>query len=141
MRTALIAGALALLVAGCGAGTTTRTVTEPGAPPAKPAKPKSQTKRVAPAHCPAGIAGCKSVRGLAVYVQAVDPDGDGDAHVAVVDRHSLTYPGIAVVKVTREMRPRRLPREGDEVSAAGAVQASSDGSPEIRAAVLHVSRR
>jgi hypothetical protein len=128
-------------LAGCGAGTTTRTVTEPDAPPPKPAKPKHRGSRLAPARCPAGSSPqCKAVRGLVAYVQAVDPDGDGDAHLAVLDRHGLTYAGITVVKLTRDMRRRRLPRTGEEVSAAGPVQASSTGAPEIRASELHVAR-
>jgi hypothetical protein len=139
MRRALIAMAALAAVAGCGRGTeVSRTVTEPAPPPAKKAKEKK--KRAPVAHCPSGLAGCRSVRGLVAYVQAVDPDGDGDAHLALLDRRSLTYPGIAVIKLTREMRPRRLPRAGDEVAAAGPVQKSSDGSPEIRATVLDVVR-
>ena len=64
-----------------------------------------------------------------------------EAHIAVLDRRDLTYPGVAVIKITRERRPRRLPRAGDEVAAAGPVQKSSDGSPEIRATKLDIARR
>jgi hypothetical protein len=141
VRKALLALAPALLPAGCGAGDT-GTVTEqakPKAPVQRP-EPKKHTKRLARARCPAGVAGCRTANGLVVYTQAVDPDGDGDAHVAVAVRHGLTYPGITVLKFTKEMRPKHLPREGETVSAAGPVQKSSDGSPEIRAIVLHTRR-
>ena len=126
----------ALLLAGCGADRT-RTVTEPAAPP----PPKHRARPELSARCPRDATDCRSVRGLVIYVQAVDPDGDGDAHIAVADRRSLTYPGVAVIKLTREMRPSRLPRQADQVAAAGPIQRSSDGSPEIRASVLHVRRR
>ena len=130
--------ALAAL-AGCGGGKDTPSVTldEKIVPAPRPAP----AKREPVARCPRDVANCRAVRGLVVYVQAVDPDGDGDAHLAVVDRGSLTYPGIAVVKLTRDMRPRKLPRQGDVVAAAGPVQKASDGNPEIRASVLRVARR
>jgi hypothetical protein len=100
-----------------------------------------RTQRAASARCQSGVTGCRAVRGLVVHVQAVDPDGDGDAHIALLDPRSLTYPGIAVIRVTRDVRPRRLPRTGDEVAAAGPVQRSSDGSSEIRASELDIARR
>jgi hypothetical protein len=139
VRRLLIAlGSLAVL-AGCGGGSDSPSVTldERVVPAPKP----EPAKRGPTAHCPKDAANCRAVRGFVVYVQAVDPDGDGDAHIAVVDRRSLTYPGVAVIKLTRDMRPRRLPRQGDEVAAAGPIQKSSDGSPEIRAGELHVGRR
>jgi hypothetical protein len=129
--------ALAVL-AGCGGGDSPSVTLDERT---VPAPPRHHATRVPTVRCTRGVANCRAVRGLVVYVQAVDPDGDGDAHIAVVDRKSLTYPGIAVVKLTRGMRPRRLPTQGDEVAAAGPVQKASDGNPEIRASELHVLRR
>ena len=131
--------ALATL-AGCGGGHESPSVTLDEKTVPAP-KPPHVAKHLPAAHCPEGTTNCVTTRGRVVYVQAVDPDGDGDAHLAVLDRRSLTYPGVTVVKLTREMRPRRLPRAGDEVSAAGPVQKSSDGRPEIRATELRVRRR
>ena len=143
MRKLIVTAIAAASLAGCGGGgeKTQVTLDERLAPAPSKSEPTPRPQRAPSAHCPRGATGCRSVRGLVVHVQAVDPDGDGDAHLAVLDRRGLTYPGIAVIKLTRDMRPRRLPRAGDEVSAAGPVQKSSDGSREIRASELHVLRR
>ena len=61
------------------------------------------------ARCPDGVAGCRSATGTIVAVERVDPDGDGDAHFVLLDRAGVTAPGITVVDVARELRPRPLP--------------------------------
>ena len=43
----------------------------------KPAEPDEQPLRRA--RCPAGAANCRSAEGTVIYVERVDPDGDGDA--------------------------------------------------------------
>jgi hypothetical protein len=55
-----------------------------------------------------------------IYVERVDPDGDGDLHV-VVAAGGVTLAGLTSVDVSRSLRPRRDPRVGDLVSAAGPV--------------------
>ncbi len=90
------------------------------------------TDRAPRASCPAGLSGCRAVRGRVVFVEAVDPDGDGDLHVVVADG-SITAPGLTSVDVRPGLRPERDPRIGDEVSAAGQVQRGSIGQDQIHA--------
>jgi hypothetical protein len=85
------------------------------------------------------VVGCRSVRGRVIYVERVDPDGDGDLHV-VVAAGSVTLRGLTAVDVTRSLRPRRDPRVGDRVSAAGPVQRGSYGQSQIHALEFHVRR-
>jgi hypothetical protein len=89
--------------------------------------------------CPEGEPGCRAVRGTVVYVESVDPDGDGDLHV-VVDGSSITLPGMTAIDVAPELRPRRDPRVGDRVSAAGPVQVGSYGQDQVHALEFRVRR-
>ena len=90
--------------------------------------------------CPDDVPGCRAVRGSVLYVESVDPDGDGDLHV-VLDAGSITLPGMTAIDIAPELRPRRDPRIGDRVSAAGPVQTGSYGQDQIHALVLRVRRR
>jgi hypothetical protein len=82
------------------------------------------------------VVGCKTVRGTIVYVERVDPDGDGDLHV-VVDAGSFTLPGMTAIDVARELRPRHDPSVGDRASAAGPLQTGSYGQSQIHAVEFH----
>ena len=104
-----------------------RRVMEPAAAP-KPRLPRD----VARSRCRDGVPGCRAVRGTVLYVERVDPDGDGDLHV-VVDSGSITLPGITAIDVRPALRPRRDPQVGDRVSAAGPVQTGSYGQSQIHA--------
>jgi hypothetical protein len=110
----------------------------PATPTATPAPPARRDVRRA--RCPEGVAGCRAVRGSVVYVERVDPDGDGDLHV-VLDAGSITLPGMTAVDVAPELRPRRDPEIGDRVSAAGPVQPGSYGQEQIHALEFRVRRR
>jgi hypothetical protein len=88
------------------------------------------------ARCPAAVTGCRSVRGSVLYVERVDPDGDGDLHVVVLDG-SITAPGVTAVDVRPALRPPRAPRPGERVSAAGPVQRGSYGQSQIHALEFH----
>jgi hypothetical protein len=79
------------------------------------------------------------VRGRVVYVERVDPDGDGDLHVVVL-AGDVTGPGITAIDVAPELRPRRDPRVGDVVSGAGPVQTGHLGQSQIHALVFNVAR-
>jgi hypothetical protein len=92
------------------------------------------------ARCAADVPGCRAVRGTVLYVERVDPDGDGDLHV-VVDSGGVTLAGMTAIDVARDLRPRRDPRVGDRVSAAGPVQTGSYGQSQIHALEFHVRRR
>jgi hypothetical protein len=146
-------GALASLavlaaLAGCGGGGEAETTFEPGSnlpPPGRAAKereaeprPEREPETVAPSHCPAGVPGCRTTEGRIVYVEAVDPDGDGDAHFVIEDGQSITLPGLTAIDVRVGLRPHPLPGPGDLVSAAGPVQTGSYGQSQIHALELHV---
>jgi hypothetical protein len=118
-------------------------------PPAEPprAAETPPPEQVAPrrgrpvprARCPDDVPGCRAVVGTVLYVERVDPDGDGDLHV-VVDGGSITLPGMTAIDVAPELRPRRDPRVGDRVSAAGPVQTGSYGQSQIHALEFRVRR-
>jgi hypothetical protein len=126
--------------AGCGedSATTKRAPSRTGDSPARPA-PGSAAEAVAPARCQPGRPSCRSAEGRIVYVERVDPDGDGDAHFVIADPQGITLPGLTAVDVRRGLRPRPLPGVGDLISAAGPVQAGSYGQSQIHALELHVA--
>jgi hypothetical protein len=94
----------------------------------------------APSHCPPGHPACRETVGRIVYVERVDPDGDGDAHFVIRDPQEITLPGLTAIDVRKGLRPHPLPGPGDEVSAAGPVQIGSYGQHQIHALELHVAR-
>lgn len=101
---------------------------------------RSATRRLRPARCPADAANCRAVTGRVLYVEAVDPDGDGDAHY-VLAGGDVTFPGVSVIDVEADLRPRRLPRLGDLVTAAGPVYEGSHGQRQIQATEVRQRRR
>ena len=78
--------------------------------------------------------------GRIIYVERVDPDGDGDAHFVLASRESITAPGVSVIDVRQDLRPDPLPGVGDALSAAGPVYRGSYGQRQIQAEVLNVAR-
>ena len=131
--------AAALAVVGCG-DRPGASAEAPRATPSASAEAPRERPSVRRAHCAAGAANCAAVTGRVLYVEAVDPDGDGDAHY-VLAGGSVTAPGVSVIDVERERRPRRLPRSGELVSAAGPVFTGSHGQRQIEATELHYQRR
>jgi hypothetical protein len=93
----------------------------------------------APSHCPPGHPACRETAGPIVYVERVDPDGDGDAHFVIRDPQGITLPGLTAIDVRKVLRPHPLPGPGDEISAAGPVQTGSYGQHQIHALELHVA--
>jgi hypothetical protein len=91
------------------------------------------------ATCPPDLAGCRSASGIVIYVESVDPDGDGDAHFVLASDDDITAPGISVIDVRRDLHPDPLPGPGDRVSAAGPVHRGSYGQMQIEAAVVHAT--
>ncbi len=106
--------------------------------PTGPQRQSTDTPDVEPSHCPAGLPSCRSAEGRIVYVERVDPDGDGDAHFVIADSQGITLPGLTAIDVRRGLRPRPLPGLGALVSAAGPVQTGSFGQSQIHAIELHV---
>jgi hypothetical protein len=125
-----------LVAAGCGE----RAAETPPPAPSASAEAPRERPRVDRAHCRAGLANCAAVTGRVLYVEAVDADGDGDAHY-VLAGGNVTASGLSVIDVGRDLRPRRLPRLGDLVSAAGPVFTGSYGQRQIQATELHHQRR
>ncbi len=124
---------LALLLSGCGDGAEEVTRTAE-----KAASPRAPIGAM-PSHCPPGHPACRETVGRIVYVERVDPDGDGDAHFVIRDPQSITLPGLTAIDVRKGLRPHPLPGPGDEVSAAGPVQIGSYGQHQIHALELHVA--
>lgn len=91
--------------------------------------------------CPADVADCRGASGRVLYVESVDPDGDGDLHVVLGTRNGVSGPGITAVDVKPVLRPRGDPRPGDQVSAAGPVQPGSYGQAQVHALEFHLRRR
>jgi hypothetical protein len=100
---------------------------------------RERDKTVAPSHCPAGHPACRTTEGRIVYVERVDPDGDGDAHFVIADPQGITLPGLTAIDVRKGLRPHPLPGPGDLISAAGPVQTGSYGQDQIHALELHVA--
>ena len=129
-----------LALAGCGASDPAPSPRASATPSPTPSAAPHERRSVERARCPAGLEGCREATGRVLYVEAVDPDGDGDAHFVLAGGR-ITAPGISAIAVRRELRPRRLPRIGDWVSAAGVVWTGSHGQQQIEAEVLHIGRR
>jgi hypothetical protein len=89
--------------------------------------------------CPRRAQGCRAVAGRIVFVERVDPDGDGDLHVVIADG-GITAPGVTAVDVRPGLRPKRDPRIGERASAAGPVQRGSYGQSQIHALRFRVHR-
>jgi hypothetical protein len=107
---------------------------EPASSRSSPAPP------VEPVTCPPELANCRTASGRVLYVERVDPDGDGDAHFVLASRESITAPGISVIDVKPSLRPSPLPGPGDRLSAAGPVYRGSYGQRQIEAVELNVAR-
>jgi hypothetical protein len=126
VRSILLAAVLAALVVAPASGAHTAT---------RASAPAATLKR---ATCPRDLRGCRTAIGRVVLVESVDPDGDGDLHVVVVGRDSITAPGFTAVDVRRGLRPRRDPKVGQLVTAAGQVQRGSYGQRQIHAVSFRV---
>lgn len=150
MRRAALAllACAALLASGCfvqGDDSDEESASPATASPATPTTPSSgdAPPRTAPlraARCPASLSNCRTASGRILYVERVDPDGDGDAHFVLLSRQAITLPGVSVIDVRKSLRPRPLPRPGDRLSAAGPVHRGSYGQKQIEAIELHVAR-
>jgi len=99
-----------------------------------------RVKEVRRSRCPPAVAGCKTVRGRIIYVERVDPDGDGDLHV-VVAAGSFSLPGVTAIDIAKDLRPPRDPDVGDRASAAGPLETGSYGQAQIHALEFHVRYR
>jgi hypothetical protein len=92
-----------------------------------------------PLACPPRAGNCAAAAGRIVYLERVDPDGDGDLHLVLAGGH-VTAPGLSVIDVERGLRPRRDPRLGQWAAARGPVYTGSHGQRQIQATALRVRR-
>ncbi len=90
--------------------------------------------------CPPDLSNCVVASGRVIYVEAVDPDGDGDAHFVTTSEESVTFPGITVFDVRQDLRPEPLPGIGDLIGGAGPVFTGSRGQKQIEVVEFHVAR-
>ncbi|HEY6730221.1 MAG TPA: hypothetical protein VI039_04265 [Solirubrobacterales bacterium] len=134
-------------IAGCGAddGSPTRGETaspreSPNSGPSRGLAGGEGEETITPAVCPAGHPACRVATGRIVYVERVDPDGDGDAHFVIADPQGISLPGLTAIDVRVGLRPQPLPGRGDLISAAGPVQTGSYGQDQIHALELNVAR-
>ncbi len=139
MRRVPIALLAAALLAGCGsspdpprAATPTPTPDRGGHADAAPGDRRARPLRPGRRELRRG----DRARGLR---RGVDPDGDGDAHY-VLAGGDVTAPGVSIIDVGVDLRPERLPRLGDLVSAAGPVYTGSHGQKQIEAVEVHHQR-
>ena len=65
------------------------------------------------------LAGCRTASGRIVYVEQVDPDGDGDAHFVLAGDDSITGPGISVIDVKPSLHRAARPRGSPQCGRAG----------------------
>jgi hypothetical protein len=82
--------------------------------------------------CPPHPVNCQAAGGRVIAIQSHDPDGDGDLHVILASRSSITLPGITVLDVNKHLRPRRDPLVGDWAAGAGPVYSGSYGQKQIQ---------
>ena len=74
-----------------------------------------------------------------MFVERVDPDGDGDLHVVLLEAGSLSAPGLTVLDVSRALRPDHDPTVGDLVTGAGPVYRGTYGQRQIQVTVFRAA--
>ncbi len=94
-----------------------------------------------PACAPDALPNCEAASGKVIYVERVDPDGDGDAHFVLASDESITAPGISIIDVRVDLRPHPLPGPGELIAAAGPVYRGSVGQRQIQATAIRVAGR
>jgi hypothetical protein len=133
--------AAGLLAAGCADDEAAPAVERTSPPEPRTTRAERPGPSLREVRCRASESGCRSASGRIVYVERVDPDGDGDAHFVLASKDSITAPGISVIDVRKGLRPSPLPGPGDLLSAAGPVFEGSYGQRQIQAVRLSVAVR
>ena len=126
---------------------TTRAQPEPEVEPETETSPdqsaedaEGETAPVLPeSTCPPELTNCVVASGRILYVEKVDPDGDGDAHFVTASTDSVTGPGITIFDVKPELRPNPLPGVGQLIGGAGPVYPGSAGQEQIEVVEFHVA--
>ena len=110
----------------------------------KPAKvadeqPSPPQKKLPKSNCPAERSNCVVASGRVIYVEKVDPDGDGDAHFVTTSSESVTAPGLTIFDVRADLRPDPLPGLGDLIGGAGPVYPGHGVQKQIEVIEFHVA--
>jgi len=132
----------AATLASCGGNSAPSSTTQPR-PTATEAAERPEpaaSQSLKPPPCSPELVDCRRASGRIAYVERVDPDGDGDAHFVLLSSDSITGPGLTVVDVRRDLRPRPLPGIGDQLAAAGTVRTGSYGQRQIEAVEVRLAR-
>jgi hypothetical protein len=90
--------------------------------------------------CRQGLGVCREISGRVLYVEEQDPDGDGDVHLVLLSRDSLTRTYISVLKLERDERPADLPGFGRWVGATGRPYIGAGGERNLDVGRLLVKR-
>lgn len=137
---ALAALALSGALTSCGGASNGDSPTGPSPPTTQATTTSEPEKKPAghlkPPPCPADLTDCRRASGTVLYVERVDPDGDGDAHFVLLSRDGITAPGLTIIDVRRDLRPSPLPGPGDRLAAAGPVFPGSRGQLQIEAVAV-----
>lgn len=114
--------------------------TEPESTADTGSEPAEPDPELPPIVCPPDVSGCVSATGRVLYVEKVDPDGDGDAHFVTASKEGVTGPGITIFDVRADLRPDPLPGIGDLVGGAGPVYPGHAGQKQIEVVDFAVAR-
>lgn len=140
MRRVLAPVAGLLLLAGCGStpsGPAPHPADLPPTPRERAAEREAARRPPAP-RCPAGAGNCSTGQGRVLALESVDPDGDGDLHLVLASSDSITLPGITVLDVNKDLRPKHDPKVGDWAAGAGPVYPGSHGQHQIQVTAVAV---
>lgn len=110
------------------------------APPADRAPASVHAAHRPAPRCAPGAGNCRQAAGRIIFLESRDADGDGDLHLVLAGGR-VTGPGLSVIDVERDLRPRRDPALGDWAAAAGPVYTGSYGQRQIQAERLVLDRR
>jgi hypothetical protein len=77
---------------------------------------------------------CRVVAGRVIYALSKDRrDARRPLHLVLASRSSGTAPGVSVVKIPPELRPRRVPGVGAWIAVAGLPHQGSNGEQSVTA--------
>ena len=141
-RVALALAVAALAVTGCGGSDPPTSGPEGSGTPHRDGSDRESERRASDrlvaARCPESAGNCRAATGRVLYVESVDPDGDGDLHVVLLGG-GLSAPGVTVLDISRGLRPARDPSLGDLVTGAGPVYRGSYGQRQIQVNAFRVA--
>jgi hypothetical protein len=80
---------------------------------------------------------CHEVTGRVVVSENVDSDKDGDLHLVLLSKQSISGPGVSIIKVPREMRPAHVPGFGTWITAVGFTFQGQRGKQELQVRQMH----